>query len=123
MPKFTLIAEHTDLNGTPDGTKVNYEFHCDFLPEVLEHMDLFLRGCGFAPTGTLDYVDEFAETNMDFGLEQDWDTLYTGDGHDGMGSTLDDYPELKTPHSEYYYDVDRNKPASPWPFPINGESK
>ena len=117
MPKFTLIAEHTDLYGNPDGTKVNYDFHCDFLPEILQHMDLFLRGCGFAPTGMLDYVDEFAESNSDFELDPDWDTVYTGDGHDGMGSTLD------ATHSEYYFDLDRNKPASPWPFPINGESK
>jgi hypothetical protein len=100
MPKFTLIAEHTDIYGKPDGTKVNYEFHCDFLPEVLEHMDLFLRGCGFNPTGTLDYVQD------DYGQD-------VGDGHDGMGSTLDDYPELKAEvaakHSSYYFDAERNK--------------
>jgi hypothetical protein len=103
MPKFTLIAEHTDLNGTPDGTKVNYEFHCDFLPEVLEHMDLFLRGCGFCPTGTLDYVDEFAETNMDFGLEQDWDTPQ--DDLQGYGHIKDE----DVSHSNFYFDTERNK--------------
>jgi hypothetical protein len=94
MPKFTLIGEHTDIYGKPNGTKVNYEFHCDFLPEVLEHMDLFLRGCGFNPTGTLDYVqDDYS----DF----------------GGGSTLDDYPEMKVEtaenHSTYYFDAERNK--------------
>jgi hypothetical protein len=110
MPKFTLIAEHTNLNGTPDGTKVNYEFHCDFLPEVLEHMDLFLRGCGFCPTGTLDYVDEFAETtsDSDFDLQPDWVETPAG---------------MSAGHSEYYFDLDRNAPLSPWPYSTNGDSK
>ena len=95
MPKFTLIAEHTDIYGKPDGTKVNYEFHCDFLPEVIEHMDLFLRGCGFNPTGTLDYVQEdyFEHSAGD----QEW---------------ID--PEFEIPiqpaeHSNYYFDTERNK--------------
>lgn len=110
MPKFTLIAEHTDLNGNPDGTKIQYEFYVDGLSDVLEHVDLFIKGCGYVPTGTLDYVDEFAETNMDFGLEQDFDTYFTE-------------PESNVPHSEYYFDFDRNKPATPWPYPTNGESK
>jgi hypothetical protein len=34
------------------------------------------------------------------------DDYFTGDGHDGMGSTLDHYPELK---SSYYFDTERNK--------------
>ena len=56
MPKFTLIAEHTDLQGNPDGTKVTYECYVDVLDDVLEHFDLFVRGCGYNPTGTLDYI-------------------------------------------------------------------
>ena len=94
MPKFTFIGEHTDLQGNPDGTKVTYEFNCDFLPEVLDHVDLFIRGCGFNPTGTLDFVE---------------DEPFIGDGHDGMGSTLADYPELRTSHSDFYFDINRNR--------------
>ena len=58
MPKFTFIGEHTDLYGKPDGTKVTYECNVESLNSVLEHMELFIRGCGYGPTGVLDFVEE-----------------------------------------------------------------
>ena len=108
MPKFTLIGEHTDLQQNADGSKMTYEFHCDYLPEVLEHVELFLRGCGFVPNGTLDFIPDaeyYGEPEQEF----------TGDGHDGMGSTMADYPELYDEQdlpqgkSHYYFDTQRNK--------------
>lgn len=81
MPKFTLIGEHTDLQQNPNGSKVIHEFHCDFLPEVLEHFQLFLRGCGFNPNGTLDFIP---------------DEEYYGKPDDVQ-------------HSEFYFDIERNK--------------
>ena len=100
MPKFTLIGEHTNLYGKPDGTKVTYEFTVDSLNDILEHTDLFIRGCGYMPPpGTLDYVvDDYSDH--------------------GGGSTLDDYPEMQgyahikdddVEHHESYFDTDRNK--------------
>lgn len=87
MPKFTLIGEHTDLFGKPDGTKVTYEFHVDTLDSILEHVDLFIKGCGFMPPpGLLDYVNDESP---------EWHT-----------------EEFATPveeHSGFYYDKDRNK--------------
>jgi hypothetical protein len=101
--KYTLIAE--DEFG---GSTTTREFQADYLPDVLSEVELFLRGAGFFFTGNLDFVDEFSETDTDFELEPDWDTLYTGDGHEGMGSTLDDYPELKQ-KSQHYFDTERNR--------------
>jgi hypothetical protein len=53
------------------------------------------------PSGTLDYVTD--EEYYGF----------SSDGHDGMGSTLEDYPEIKAElhkqHSQYYFDTERNK--------------
>lgn len=103
MPKFTLKAEHTDLYGNPDGTKINYEFYVDNLHEVLEHVELFIRGCGYNPSGSLEYVQD-----------ETYDETFYGDGHDGMGSTLADYPEiqeelLKQAKSSYYFNTERNK--------------
>jgi hypothetical protein len=107
MPKFTLTGEHTDLYGNPDGTKVIYEFHVDSLDNVLEHVDLFIRGCGYNPSGTLDYVSD----EEYYGLDPDY-------GDHGGGSTLDDYPELQDDitewdkvqnKSKYYFDTERNK--------------
>jgi hypothetical protein len=99
MTRFTLIAEHTDLYGKPNGHKVTHEFTVDDLHSVLENTDLFIRGIGYMPTGTLDYVTD--EEYYGF----------SSDGHDGMGSTLEDYPEIKdkVQHSQYYFDTERNK--------------
>lgn len=96
MPKFTLIGEHTDLKGNPNGSKMTYEFYCEYLPEVLEHFDLFLRGCGYHPNGTLDFVPD----QEYYGLDPDF-------GDHGGGSTLEDYPELNK--STHYFDTERNK--------------
>ena len=96
MPKFTLIAEHTDGYGNVTGHKVTHEFDVEYLPEVLENMDLFLHGVGFVPEGVLDYVAE----KTYYGLDPDF-------GDHGGGSLPEDYPDLeKSPH---YFDTERNK--------------
>ena len=41
---------------------------------------------------------------------EDADEEFTGDGHDGMGSTLDDYPELKEQDPKF----DEKKPLDEW---------
>ena len=64
MPKFTFIGEHTDLYGNQDGTKVTYEFEVDSLENILQHVELFIRGCGYYPDGTLDYVQDEPVDNV-----------------------------------------------------------
>lgn len=117
MPKFTLTAEHMDLQGNPTGDKITVEFNKEYLPEVLEQMELFLRGVGFSHTGVLDFIDEdtmvaTTQAGVDalaafYGYTRSSEE-FTGDGHDGMGSTAEDYPELNK-HSEHYFDTERNK--------------
>jgi hypothetical protein len=34
------------------------EFDAEFLPDILQHFEMFLRGSGFHPSGTLDFVEE-----------------------------------------------------------------
>jgi hypothetical protein len=80
------------------------EFSTDTLPDVVEHFEMFIRGCGFLPSGTLDFIP---------------DEEYYGDGHEGMGSTLDDYPELKEEH-EWTQTL---RDDSEWPFPLQKESE
>lgn len=107
MPKFTLIAEHTNLYTNKVESKVTYEFEADGISDVLYNTDLFLRGVGYFPNGTLEYVSDEYELEP----EEDW----TGDGHDGMGSTLETYPELYDEQdlpqgkSKHYFDTERNK--------------
>ena len=33
------------------------EFYADSLPDILEQFEMFIRGSGFHPSGTLEYVD------------------------------------------------------------------
>ena len=108
--KYTLIAEDTW-----DGSKTTREFEVDALPEVLSEVELFLRGAGFFFDGNLDFVNDFEEPEWE--PEEEWDTPqdFSGDGHDGMGSTMADYPELYDEQdlpqgkSKYYFDTERNK--------------
>lgn len=46
MTKYTLIAEHTDMFGK-QLTKTTHEFDVDYIGDVLENVELFLRGVGF----------------------------------------------------------------------------
>jgi hypothetical protein len=93
MPKFTFIGEHCDLFGTPDGTKITYEFEVDSLDDVLQHVDLFVRGCGYNPSGTLDYVP-----NED----------YYGEPPLGAGSDVS-FGGAGNIHSQHFFDTERNK--------------
>jgi len=97
MPKFTFIGEHTDLYGNPDGTKVTYEFEVDGLENVLEHADLFIRGCGYNPAGTLDYVPD-----EEYYGEPEWTT-------EEFVTPQEDLTEWDKVHSKHYFDSERNK--------------
>ena len=116
MPKFTFIGEHTDLYGNPDGTKVTYEFHVDSINDVLEHTDLFIRGCGYNPSGTLDYIpdEEYYGTGPEWQNEE-FDTPQQDFSDHGGGSVMADYPELYDAQdlpmgkSKHYFDTERNK--------------
>jgi hypothetical protein len=103
MPKFTFICEDDPMPFSEGVvTKRTIEFEAVQIGDVVAEFELFLRGAGFNPNGVLDFVDE----------SYYYGEPYTGDGHDGMGSTLEDYPEVKAElekHSQYYFDTERNK--------------
>ncbi len=62
MPKFTLIAEHTDFTGVRL-QKNTMEFEEEYIGDILDNVKQFLQGTGFTIDGTLDIVpDEFADT-------------------------------------------------------------
>ena len=105
MPKFTLIGEHTDLQQNPDGTKVQYEFNCDYLHEVVEHVELFLRGCGFNPTGKLDFVPE----EEYYGTGPEWQTPEWETPQPEWNMPLYDEQDLPMGKSKHYFDTQRNK--------------
>lgn len=82
-----IFKQIDDISGAEAVTTI--EFSAVTLQNVLEHFEMFLRGSGFHTPGTLDFIP---------------DEEYYGDGHDGMGSTLEDYPES-------IYDGDLNSPS------------
>ena len=51
-----IFKQVDDISGHNAETTI--EFHADYLPDVLEHFEMFLRGSGFHPSGTLDFVEE-----------------------------------------------------------------
>jgi hypothetical protein len=101
--KYTLIAEDTW-----NGSKTTREFEVDTLSDTLCEIELFLKGAGFVFNGNLDFINDFDH--------------YIGD--DDFTTTESDY-ELteQVEHSEYYFDFDRNQPASTWPFPTASAPK
>jgi len=50
-----IFKQIDDISGHNAETTV--EFSADSLPDILEHFEMFIRGSGFHPTGTLDFVD------------------------------------------------------------------
>ena len=93
MPKFTLICEHTDVYGKPN-EKITHEFTKEYLPDVIEDIEMFLKGAGFVISGVLDIVP----------LEEPWT-----DDVDFTGIELYDEQDLPTGKSHHYFDTERNK--------------
>jgi len=99
--KYTLTCQQGNF-------KTTTEFEEDFLPSVLENMQLFLKGCGFCFDGTLDIINEETEE------------LYS-DTHDFRGMDWEDtvkvtnlnqtdmFDSMDVQHSVHYYDTTRNK--------------
>jgi hypothetical protein len=54
MPKFTFICDHGN-------EKTTVEFDKEYLPDILENIEMFLRGAGFHFGGNLDFVEDAYE--------------------------------------------------------------
>ena len=67
MTKYTLIAEHKSLIRGAPISKSTHEFEVDGLMDVVENMELFLKGAGFIFDGYLDIVppEEISQDNID----------------------------------------------------------
>ena len=51
-----------------DGTNITQIFETDCIDTVVEHMENFLRGCGFYPRGPL-VIDETSDNILEFPKE------------------------------------------------------
>ena len=50
-----IFKQIDDISGHKSETTI--EFDAEYLPNILEHFEMFLRGSGFHPSGTLDFVN------------------------------------------------------------------
>ena len=50
-----IFKQIDDISGHKSETTI--EFSADTLSTILEHFEMFIRGSGFHPTGTLEFVD------------------------------------------------------------------
>ena len=69
-----IFKQIDDISGHNAETTI--EFSADSLPNILEHFEMFLRGSGFHPSGTLDFVNyddcelEFSDEELDASQEE-----------------------------------------------------
>jgi hypothetical protein len=80
------------------------EFDADSLPTILEHFEMFLRGSGFHPSGTLDFVEDEPEYCPKFEpAEEEYEEESTVTGQ---------WPFPLTRPTESIYDGDLNSPSA-----------
>jgi hypothetical protein len=76
--KFVLTCQHDEY-----GPKITYEFSNVFLPDVLDNLQNFLKGCGFVFDGVLDIVEEDdVKVQVPHELKEEDDILYKPVGED-----------------------------------------
>ena len=69
-----IFKQIDDISGANAVTTI--EFSADSLPDILEHFEMFIRGSGFHPSGTLDFVNyddcelEFSDEELDTPQEE-----------------------------------------------------
>jgi hypothetical protein len=98
MAKFTLICDHGEF-GTP--LKNTTEFEVDFLPEVLENFELFLRGAGFVFDGKVEIYDETADVSIE-SYDVDYGVDYNMDfGTDAVAESYDAFEQVVNNHIDY----------------------
>lgn len=95
MPKFTFICEDDPMPFSESiVTKRTVEFDAVHINDVVSEFELFLRGAGFNPNGTLDFISDdvyYAEPNGPEWHNEEFET------------------PVEPTHSEHYFDTERNK--------------
>jgi hypothetical protein len=109
MTKYTLIAEHTSLFTGAPVSKSTHEFEADGLMDVVENVELFLKGAGFVFDGYLDIVppeEDSPEWQTPEFQTPNGDTVTLSTGGAGSTVTVGGAGDF---HSQYFFDTERNK--------------
>jgi hypothetical protein len=101
-----ILKQIDDISGANAVTTI--EFSADYLPDILEHVEMFLRGSGYIISGKLDFVDyEDEYTTPKFEPAEDDDVEET---HEWTQTLRDD--------SEWHFPKERpveGPKTEPWP--------
>ena len=99
-----VFKQIDDISGANAVTTI--EFSADYLPDILEHVEMFLRGSGFIVSGKLDFVDyEDEYTTPKFEPAEDEDEEET---HEWTETLRDD--------SEWPFPKERPVGGPKWPY-------
>ena len=85
MPKFTLICDHSNSLDTDVRT---HTFQAEYIQDVLEHVEYFLKGSGYIFDGVVDIVPVDDGTSL---------------------PELYDEMDIPSGKSHHYFDTERNK--------------
>jgi hypothetical protein len=72
MPRFNLVAQWESDSEEFEVDNVQINFSKENIHEVIQHMDMFLKGCGFVYEGQLGILEE--EKPVDVNVNHD--TMY-----------------------------------------------
>lgn len=117
MPKMTFTCEHPSLlDGKTNLAKITYESNREYLYDIIEDFEDFLRGAGFVVDGKLDVVESLPEEptiTISTGDKCDTVKLDNGDvlTFPNMNSYMYTPPSTvdTTVHNDFFYDITRNK--------------
>lgn len=84
MPKITFVCEHPSLlDSNRNLAKITYESNREYLYDIIEDFEDFLRGAGFVVDGKLEIVEESTTVEPTITIKQgntvDTVTLDNGD--------------------------------------------
>lgn len=83
MPKITFVCEHPSLlDSTQNLAKITYESNREYLYDIIEDFEDFLRGAGFIVDGKLEIVEssEPAEPTITISAGNAFDTVTLDNG-------------------------------------------
>ena len=100
-----VFKQIDDISGANAVTTI--EFSADYISDVLEHFEMFIRGSGFHPTGTLEFVDyEDPYTTPKFEPAEDEDE----------DEELDEYTQTLIDEDAWPFPKERPVEGPKWPY-------
>jgi len=112
-----VFKQIDDISGANAVTTI--EFSADYLPDILEHVEMFLRGSGFIVSGKLDFVDyEDEYTTPKFECAEEY--YEDEEGYLSSPESAEEHEWTQTLRDDSEWPFPKQRPAEgpktePWP--------